>query len=340
MKFFLNLLAVLVLSIYTNAQQLDFEIYYKENKFELTEEKKTYIKNKLYETYGKDYEIFITSYTDNKGSIAYNQRLSELRAQQTFEFVRSLGLNVEILEREGKGEYKPYDGAKEMENPEHRKSVVKATYKPVTGKEKLRIIEERIKNAYGNFKESEELMKAFNDLNKGIIKGNDSEFDTSIKPESTKDTVVISRVDTVFITKKDTVVVIQKIETKLDKLEVGQAVAFKKINFKPNKAKFISGSYEELEEILKTMKYNPKLKIEIQGHVCCGKTDDKKEKEFIDRLSFERAKAVNDYLEKNGIEETRMEYVGKGFSEPLIKEEKTLQDELQNRRVEIKVLSK
>ena len=49
-----------------------------------------------------------------------------------------------------------------------------------------------------------------------------------------------------------------------------------------------------MNELLSVMQKNKKLKIEIQGHICCAPED------FGD-LSTARARAVYDYLIKNGI---------------------------------------
>jgi outer membrane protein OmpA-like peptidoglycan-associated protein len=79
------------------------------------------------------------------------------------------------------------------------------------------------------------------------------------------------------------------------------------------------------------MQDNPKLKIDIPGHMCCSK----------DRtnLSGDRAKSVYNILVKNGIDKSRMTYRGFGSEKPIYPlPEKTEEERVANRRVEIEIL--
>jgi outer membrane protein OmpA-like peptidoglycan-associated protein len=95
-----------------------------------------------------------------------------------------------------------------------------------------------------------------------------------------------------------------------------------------------------LERLVETMKKYPKLKIEIQGHICCeyeeydGLDIDTKEL----KLSENRAKYVYKYLIQNGIYESRMSYAGKGSSDPKVYPERSEEDMQMNRRVELKIV--
>jgi outer membrane protein OmpA-like peptidoglycan-associated protein len=98
-----------------------------------------------------------------------------------------------------------------------------------------------------------------------------------------------------------------------------------------------------LEELLAVMKKNKTLKIQVQGHICClpGNVDGLDEETGTNNLSELRAKAVWEYLIKNGIEETRVSYIGFGHNQPIYPyPEKTELEKTLNRRVEIKILSK
>jgi outer membrane protein OmpA-like peptidoglycan-associated protein len=95
-----------------------------------------------------------------------------------------------------------------------------------------------------------------------------------------------------------------------------------------------------LVKLVETLKKETNLRIEIQGHVCCfDGNDDGFDYDNLDhQLSVNRAKAVYDYLIKNGIEASRLTYKGYGYSDPKVFPEITPQDEQMNRRVEVKVL--
>ena len=83
------------------------------------------------------------------------------------------------------------------------------------------------------------------------------------------------------------------------------------------------------------MQENPKLKIKIEGHVCCLPDN-----YTYYSLSENRARAVLDYLLDNGIDLSRMQYEGFGSSRKAVKPERTPEDQQKNRRVEIRILEK
>jgi outer membrane protein OmpA-like peptidoglycan-associated protein len=82
--------------------------------------------------------------------------------------------------------------------------------------------------------------------------------------------------------------------------------------------------------LLKLMKDNPALEIEIEGHVCCANDM---------RLSVDRALTVLEYLVRNGIQEKRLKYKGHSNYNP-ITEENNEEERIMNRRVEVMVLKK
>lgn len=113
---------------------------------------------------------------------------------------------------------------------------------------------------------------------------------------------------------------------------------------------FVGGSHRvreesvpELMKLLNTMRANPSLSIQVEGHICClGNTSfdglDYDNQEW--RLSENRAKAVYQYLTDNGIESIRVKYKGFGITKPLVWPEHNEADENRNRRVEIRILKR
>src|SRR5688572_22225440 len=98
-----------------------------------------------------------------------------------------------------------------------------------------------------------------------------------------------------------------------------------------------------LDELLDAMKTHPKLVIEIQGHICCeNRIGDGMDLETgIYNLSTARAKAIYDHLISNGIQASRVSYKGFGHSQPMYPfPERTEEERVANRRVEIKIISK
>ena len=118
----------------------------------------------------------------------------------------------------------------------------------------------------------------------------------------------------------------------LIKVKVGKKVVLNNILFETGKSILTQASYTELDRLLGIMKENSLMKIEISGH-----TDNTGSEPINAKLSEARAKAVVDYLIKNGIETSRMTFKGYGSSQP-IAENSTPTGRAKNRRVEFKIL--
>jgi len=120
----------------------------------------------------------------------------------------------------------------------------------------------------------------------------------------------------------------------LGSAKVGQFLALKGLNFVGGQDIVLPQSLPILEDLLKVMSENKNLSIEIQGHICCNSYDSAD-------LSTKRAKAVFQFLLDNGISLNRIFYRGFGSSTPIFPlPEKTEEERIANRRVEILVLQK
>ncbi|WKZ65977.1 MAG: OmpA family protein [Flavobacteriales bacterium] len=126
-----------------------------------------------------------------------------------------------------------------------------------------------------------------------------------------------------------------RVEVKMTPIGAGERVVLDDIRFVGNEDKVMRQSEASLLLLLRFMQMNPKVRIEIEGHVN-GPTF-KNKKEFID-LSTARAKAVYDFLLVNEVEPERMSYVGIGNAQMLYPSPKNKEESEANRRVEIKVL--
>lgn len=117
-------------------------------------------------------------------------------------------------------------------------------------------------------------------------------------------------------------------------IEEGKIVQLKNIFFDHDKAELLPRSYVELNKLLKLMKENSSMIIEVRGH-----TDSIGEDDYNVYLSRKRAKAVVDFLNKNGIVKSRTRYAGFGDSAPIANNKYTKGRRL-NRRVEFLVIRK
>jgi outer membrane protein OmpA-like peptidoglycan-associated protein len=116
--------------------------------------------------------------------------------------------------------------------------------------------------------------------------------------------------------------------------EKGQYLELKGLNFYGGSDTILPQSLPLLDELLHVMKTNEPLKIEIHGHICCYSVD-------TGDISIKRAKAVYEYLISKGISKNRLSFKGFGSTKPLFPlPEKTEEERIANRRVEILILQK
>jgi outer membrane protein OmpA-like peptidoglycan-associated protein len=119
---------------------------------------------------------------------------------------------------------------------------------------------------------------------------------------------------------------------KLGEAKPGDKLRIDNLNFHENSYGIMQDSRPKLYELLETMKLHPGLKIKLQGHVCCMKKD-------RGDLSTQRAKAVMMFLNKQGIEKSRLSFEGFGVSQPMYAiPEKTPEEREANRRVEVLIV--
>lgn len=114
--------------------------------------------------------------------------------------------------------------------------------------------------------------------------------------------------------------------------KTGEKLKIDNLNFVINTFAIVNESRGKLYELLLVMQKNPKLKIELQGHLCCM-TKDKAD------LSTQRAKAISSFLRQKGIDSARITYKGFGVSQPIFAiPEKNEGERAANRRVEILIV--
>jgi outer membrane protein OmpA-like peptidoglycan-associated protein len=234
--------------------------------------------------HGHFIKLKIIGYADFLHNNAYNQKLSQHRADAVKEYLlaKTEPKQIETVECRGAGEkYSRDNGSKEGEASQRRVDVI---FEPVV-----------LVESYTNAPEPEKI-------------------------------------------KKDTV----QSKKSIEDLKEGESLAIQGLNFIPGRHIVVKDAVPILEQLLKTLQNNPKLKIEIQGHICCVEDqDDGLDLDTGERnLSVSRARAVYNYLVKNGIDASRLSYKGFGRKKPKVYPEKTPEEEQMNRRVEIMVIEK
>ena len=120
----------------------------------------------------------------------------------------------------------------------------------------------------------------------------------------------------------------------LQPLEMNAAVVLKNIFFDVAQYVLKPESQVELDKIVQLLQENPTVKIQIGGH-----TDNVGAPADNSKLSENRAKAVVAYLVSKGIAAARLGSKGYGETAP-VADNKTEEGRAQNRRTELKVISK
>jgi len=137
----------------------------------------------------------------------------------------------------------------------------------------------------------------------------------------------ISRIDPRFTTPVDLFVDIMPIE-------VGRSYRLNDIYFDFNSVELKPESRVVINEFFLFLNENPTLKVSIQGH-----TDNVGREEKNLTLSENRAKAVYDYLLSLGVDVNRIDYKGKGETNPIATNE-TVEGRALNRRTEFVIIEK
>jgi OmpA-OmpF porin, OOP family len=108
--------------------------------------------------------------------------------------------------------------------------------------------------------------------------------------------------------------------------------------FVGNEATLLKSSDTEMAKILRFMRLNEDITIEIAGHVNAPGVEPKKLPKEEFNISTRRATAIRNFLIHNGFSKEKITGKGYGNSQMKYPEPTTERQEELNRRVEIKVL--
>lgn len=300
MKNALSFLIIALISLTAKAQD-QFSVYFDSNKHQLVQSEADRLNEWLASNQNSKI-LAINGYTDEDGSIGLNDTLAQRRVSTVFGLIRN---KVKIRE----------DFRTRSFGKLHKQSPVKAENRRVT----IYYLQEK-----DLAKENEVL---------GI---SDEKFTEPKYPVPVPEEKPVVYPSKIAITTPDG----KKQEIKLDvefMKAVGQAkpgdkLTLKNLNFVENTYAVVTESRPKMYELLEVMKLHPKLKIKVEGHVCCMTADRR-------NLSRDRAKAIVLFLHAQGIARDRMTFEGFGVSRPLYPiPEKSEQEAAANRRVEILVV--
>lgn len=124
-----------------------------------------------------------------------------------------------------------------------------------------------------------------------------------------------------------------KITLPLDPIEEGSKFDVKNVYYDYGKATLKKAAYKELDKVVKFMKQNPNVRVELSSH-----TDSRGSLKTNMALSQKRAVSCVNYLVKKGIPKSRIVPKGYGPLHPVVRNAKTEKQHAKNRRTEIKIL--
>ena len=119
----------------------------------------------------------------------------------------------------------------------------------------------------------------------------------------------------------------------LEQLVLEKAIVLENIYYDLDKADIRPDAAIELDKLVKILKDNPNISIELSSH-----TDDRASDAYNQDLSQRRAESAVEYLVSQGIERERMVARGYGESQLIIPNATTEEEHQRNRRTEFKVI--
>jgi outer membrane protein OmpA-like peptidoglycan-associated protein len=125
---------------------------------------------------------------------------------------------------------------------------------------------------------------------------------------------------------------VYQMDIPLQPIEANATIVLKNIFFDVNMFELKPASQIELDDVVKLMKENPLMSIQINGF-----TDNNGKAADNLLLSENRAKSVVNYLKSKGISPTRLSFKGYGETSP-VSPNTTETGRAQNRRTELKVI--
>jgi outer membrane protein OmpA-like peptidoglycan-associated protein len=124
-----------------------------------------------------------------------------------------------------------------------------------------------------------------------------------------------------------------QVDIPLQPIEANASIVLKNVFFDSKKSILKTESITELDNVVRMMNENPKMKVQISGHTDnVGKPSDNLQ------LSMSRAISVVNYLLGKGVKNDRLVFKGYGETHP-VADNKTEQGKALNRRTELSVIS-
>jgi len=280
-------------------------------------------------------DIKITAHTDAVGNVQSNQLLSQERAQAVKDTLVKLGLPDSLIQVSVFGESRP---VAENNTDEGRQRNRRATIDIQQLTRMARIEGQVVDPETHKGIHAEVVVRR--KMAQDTMQTDTSGTFVAIAPVGSVIGVDVFAEGYFFETQMLKVIPneLQKLEIPLKPVRSGASVDMKNMYFYGSRAILLERSEPELPKLLKFMQINPKVKIEIAGHVNVPNQPPISEESPSYRLSVARALLIYNYLLENNVPSERLTYEGYGNWEMRFPKATSEREQQLNRRVEIKVL--
>jgi outer membrane protein OmpA-like peptidoglycan-associated protein len=291
-----NLIFLFTFWVMLSYSQEKFKVYFESNKFELNAQENLKLQQWISENKNNKI-VAIHGFTDEDGTTGFNDTLAQKRVTAIFSLIKNQIKIRDDFKTISFGE--KFDQSKnKAEN--RRVSIYYILQKDLPRENEILGIKEEVKPIETPKKRE-------------IIYPEKLVFEN---PNGTKSEFKLNR----------------EFMNRVGNASVGEKLKVENLEFQLNTFAIVPESRGKLYELLLVLQKNPKLKIEIQGHLCCMPVD------RFD-LSTKRAKAIHQFLVANEIDSERLSYKGFGSSQPIFPlPEKDEAERAANRRVEIVIV--
>ncbi len=287
-------------------------------------------------------KIEIIGHADSDASESYNLELSERRAKAAENFLVTQGVKSNMIVKKSLGESEPVSEDKKFNR---RVDLVFEYYRdiPVEFHTRKRIIRGWVFDAVSKERLQAEVILEFKERQDNLKTNSNGYFRVPVQgvPDLSLTILKQGYLNAHYVlnenewmkTEKDTV----DLKFYLNPVQIIEKITLNHIFFHTDTDVLRPESNQDLERLLKVMTDNPKMLIEIQGHMnyAINRRSSPKQEQYNLYLSHIRAKAIYSYLVSHGIERSRLSYRGMSNFKMLYPIPKTPLQEDMNKRVEI-----
>jgi outer membrane protein OmpA-like peptidoglycan-associated protein len=325
-------------------QQHTFNIYFKTNSDEVSTASMAFIRQQLLDIGTANIrEIKVKGHADSDATDSFNIKLSQRRAQNTYNYFLTQGVPENLISSEAFGESVPMSDLKSL----NRRAEIILVYDYATSISDLKSRKFVIKGRVSNFNTLHPMACTFviEDKKLNVFKSTGSSgifwvpfvpgrgisltfskegflnHTAQISPEAYKS----AKGDTIFL------------DIALKPVEVYEKIVFEKIFFFSDSDSLRPESKPDLDKLTNILKADKSLFVEIQGHMNCPVSRPMTiyQKRYNHELSHKRAKAIYKYLISRGIPAGQLTFKGMSNFNMIYPEPKNEAEADKNKRVEV-----